>query len=398
MNWIEQLKEIHPLFKIYSLKMPKKIIFGLNSLEKITEEAKNMGGKKALLITDKNLEKTNLVKNVIQYLEKAGYNIEVFSEVEPEPKLEKSEGIKNIVEGKNFDLIVGFGGGSVLDTAKIASILATNPGKIEDYLGFDLVKKPGLPKILIPTTAGTGSEVTRVSVFTKGNTKVSVYSDYLFADVAIVDPLVTISLPPHLTASTGFDALSHAIEAYMSLSGNILTDTISLKVIEIISKYLRKAYFNGDDIEARYYMSIAATMAGICIANAMACLGHAIGLVLGAKYHLSHGVSCALALPYTIEYNSIVLNEKIFNIAKALGEETNGSLEEISMKVVNSIKKLMKDVGLPISLKEIKGASIEDIPELAQETIKIKRLLILNPRKVSYEDTIKIFNKMFEVN
>jgi alcohol dehydrogenase class IV len=396
MNEIEQLREIHPLFKIYTLKMPKKIIFGINALEKIVEEAKNISGKKALLITDKILEKTNLVGNVIQYLEKAGYNVEIFNEVEPEPKLEKSEEIRNIVERKNFDLIVGFGGGSVLDTAKIASILATNPGKIEDYLGFDLVKNPGLPKILIPTTAGTGSEVTRVSVFTKGNTKVSVYSDYLFADVAIVDPLVTISLPPNLTASTGFDALSHAIEAYISLSGNILTDAISLKVIEIISKYLRKAYFNGNDIEARYNMSIAATMAGICIANAMACLGHAIGLVLGAKYHLSHGVSCALALPYIIEYNSIVLEEKIFNIAKALGEEINGSLEEISIKVVNSIKKLMKDVGLPISLKEIKGASIEDIPELAQETIKIKRLLIHNPRKVSYEDTIRIFNKMFE--
>ncbi|MEM3406418.1 MAG: iron-containing alcohol dehydrogenase [Candidatus Aenigmatarchaeota archaeon] len=398
MNEIEQLREIHPLFKIYYLKMPKKIIFGLNSLERITEEAKNIGGKKALLITDKSLEKTNLVKNVIQYLEKAGYSIEVFNEVEPEPKLSTSEGIKNIVEGKNFDLIVGFGGGSVLDTAKIASILATNPGKIEDYLGFDLVKKPGLPKILIPTTAGTGSEITRVSVFTKGNTKVSVYSDYLFADVAIVDPLVTISLPPHLTASTGFDALSHAIEAYMSLGGNILTDTISLKVIEIISKYLRRAYFNGNDIEARYYMSIAATMAGICIANAMVCLGHAIGLVLGVKYHLSHGVSCALALPYTIEYNSMVLEEKIFNIAKALGERIDSSLEENSIKVVNSIKKLMKDVGLPISLKEIKGASMEDIPELAQETIKIKRLLIHNPRKVSYEDAIGIFNKMFEMH
>ncbi len=396
MNEIEQLKEIHPLFKIYTLKMPKKIIFGLNALEKLIEEAKNIGGKKALLITDKNLEKTNLVKNVIQYLEKAGYSVEIFNEVEPEPKLSTSEGIRNVVEGKNFDLIVGFGGGSVLDTAKIASILATNPGKIEDYLGFDLVKNPGLPKILIPTTAGTGSEITRVSVFTKGNTKVSVYSDYLFADVAIIDPLVTISLPPHLTASTGFDALSHAIEAYISLSGNILTDTISLKVIEIISKYLRKAYFNGNDIEARYHMSIAATMAGICIANAMVCLGHAIGLVLGTKYHLSHGVSCALALPYTIEYNSIVLEEKIFNIAKALGEKINDSLEETSMKVVNSIKKLMKDVGLPISLKEIKGASIEDIPELAQETIKIKRLLIHNPRKVSYEDAIRIFNKMFE--
>ena len=396
MNEIEQLREIHPLFKIYTLKMPKKIIFGINALEKIVEEAKNISGKKALLITDKILEKTNLVGNVIQYLEKAGYNVEIFNEVEPEPKLEKSEEIGNIVRGRDFDLIVGFGGGSVLDTAKIASILATNPGKIEDYLGFDLVKNPGLPKILIPTTAGTGSEVTRVSVFTKGNTKVSVYSDYLFADVAIVDPLVTISLPPNLTASTGFDALSHAIEAYISLSGNILVDAISLKVIEIISKYLRKAYFNGNDIEARYHMSIAATMAGICITNAIVNLGHAIGLVLGAKYHLSHGVSCALALPYAIEYNSIVLEEKIFNIAKALGEEINGSLEEISIKVVNSIKKLMKDVGLPISLKEIKGASIEDIPELAQETIKIKRLLINNPRKVSYEDTIRIFNKMFE--
>jgi alcohol dehydrogenase class IV len=396
MNEIEQLREIHPLFKIYTLKMPKKIIFGINALEKIVEEAKNISGKKALLITDKILEKTNLVGNVIQYLEKAGYNVEIFNEVEPEPKLEKSEEIGNIVRGRDFDLIVGFGGGSVLDTAKIASILATNSGKIEDYLGFDLVKNPGLPKILIPTTAGTGSEVTRVSVFTKGNTKVSVYSDYLFADVAIVDPLVTISLPPNLTASTGFDALSHAIEAYISLSGNILVDAISLKVIEIISKYLRKAYFNGNDIEARYHMSIAATMAGICITNAIVNLGHAIGLVLGAKYHLSHGVSCALALPYAIEYNSIVLEEKIFNIAKALGEEINGSLEEISIKVVNSIKKLMKDVGLPISLKEIKGASIEDIPELAQETIKIKRLLIHNPRKVSYEDTIRIFNKMFE--
>jgi len=396
MNEIEQLRELHPLFKIYTLKMPKKIIFGLNALEKIVEEAKNIGGKKALLITDKNLEKTNLVGNVIQYLEEAGYSVEIFNEVEPEPKLEKSEEIGNIVKGRNFDLIVGFGGGSVLDTAKIASILATNPGKIEDYLGFDLVKNSGLPKILIPTTAGTGSEITRVSVFTKGNTKVSVYSDYLFADVAIVDPLVTISLPPHLTASTGFDALSHAIEAYISLSGNILVDAISLKVIEIISKYLRKAYFNGNDIEARYHMSIAATMAGICITNAMVNLGHAMGLVLGAKYHLSHGVSCALALPYAIEYNSIVLEEKIFNIAKALGEEINDSLEEISIKVVNSIKKLMKDVGLPISLKEIKGASIEDIPELAQETIKIKRLLIHNPRKVSYEDAIRIFNKMFE--
>lgn len=395
MDEIEEIKGLHPLFKIHYLKIPRKIIFGLNALEKITEEAKNINGKKALLITDKNLEKAGLVKNVIQYLEKAGYSTEVFNEVEPEPKLDKSEEIRNIIDGKNFDLVIGFGGGSVLDTAKIASILATNPGKIEDYLGFDLIKKPGLPKILIPTTAGTGSEITRVSVFSKGNTKVAVYSDYLFADVAIIDPLLTISLPPHLTASTGFDALTHAIEAYISLSGNIFTDTISLKVIEIISKYLRRAYFNGNDIEARYYMSIAAALAGICIANAMVCLGHAIGLILGVKYHLPHGVSCALALPYIIEYNSIALGEKIYNIAKALGEKAEGSLDEITIKVVNSIKKLMKDVGLPISLKEIKGASIKDIPELAKETIKIQRLIIHNPRKVNYEDAIKIFEKMF---
>ncbi len=284
--------------------------------------ARRLGGDKALIVTDKVIVKTGLVERVSKSLEQAGLSVQVFDEVEPEPKLEVAEKAAEFSRKSGCNLVIGVGGGSVLDMAKVASIAPTNPGKMADYVGVGLIKQAGLPKILIPTTAGTGSEVTNIAVVSLAaeEIKSGIVGPQLMADVAIVDPEATLTMPPRLTASTGIDALTHAVEALMSVNSNPLTDALAYEAVKLVFRNLRKACYQGENLEARYGMSLAALLAGLAFGSAGVCGGHALAYAFAVKYNVPHGIACGLALPYIMEYNLPVCEEKLARIAVLAGE------------------------------------------------------------------------------
>ena len=379
---------------IFSILTPSKILIGNNSIENIGEEATKLGANKVLIITDIGIVQAGIIDRIKNILENNNLVVGIFDRVEPEPHAKVVYDCVKEMEGGNYNLLVGIGGGSVIDVTKGVSVLVTNGGKLNDYYGFDKLRKPGLKKIQIPTTAGTGSEVTNVSVLIDENEeKVVIYSPYLFADLAIVDPVLTLSMPPKITAHTGMDALCHAIESYTSVDANTFTDTINLKAISLIGRSLRKAVFQGNkDLNSRYDMSVASLFAGISFSIAGCNAVHALALALGGKYHIPHGLSNALMLPSVIEFNLPGNYEKFKNIAKALGEHVEDiSVIEGAHKAVWAIKKLSEDIGIPQKLRDL-DVKKEDIMELSKIAIKAERLLIHNPRKLNLEDIIKIYH------
>jgi len=303
---------------------PTSVLFGIGAISQLGMEAKRLGATRALIITDKGVVESGLVREGIEALEAEGIKAMIFDEVEPEPPIRVVDECTKRLKSDQFDIVVGFGGGSAIDTAKAASVLITNDRPISAYFGIDLVEKRGLPKIFIPTTAGTGSEVSRVSILTdeKEMVKRAVFSNFLLADVVIVDPLLTLTMPLTLTADTGIDALVHAIEAYVSKKATRFSDLLALEAIHLIGRSISKAYAKGQDIEARSNMAFASLIAGMAFSSGGLGAVHALAYPLGTAFHLPHGRSNAIMLPHVMEFNLIGNAEKFSDIAKALGEKT----------------------------------------------------------------------------
>jgi alcohol dehydrogenase class IV len=297
------------------------------------------------------------------------------------------------LKAEKCDLIIGVGGGSSLDVAKGTSIMATNEGSILSFSGMDRVPKRPLSKILIPTTAGTGSEVTRILVITDeaSNIKTSVYSNYVLADVAIVDPLMTLSMPPKITADTGMDALVHAIETYVSFNATPFSNILAIEAIELISKNLLKAYAKGENIEARYNMSLAATISGLAFGSGGLGAVHALSNPLGIEYHLPHGRTNAIMLPHVMAFNLMGNPTNFVRIAETMGKRVEGlSTMEASHLAVEAVKELLIGLNIPIQLKDY-GISQKDISKLVEGAMKVSRLFAFNPRNLIREDIEEIY-------
>jgi len=273
-------------------------------------------------------------------------------------------------------------------------VMAKNRGKVKNYVAARTFKA-GLPKILIPTTAGTGSEVSQAAVVTLNNKQKASFSDsHFFADVAIVDPVLTVTMPQKVTASTGIDALSHAIEAMMSSDSNPIIDALSLEAIRLINNNIKLAYVKGDNLEARSNMSWAALLGGMVL-YAKAVYGHSFSYTIGPRYGFSHGLSCALALPYVMNYNLPACNGKFLSIATCMGENVeNLSRSDGTFRAVVAVKKLIEDVNLPSSLKEA-GVPKEDLPILAEELVNVYPRQN-NPRIITKEEAIKLYERAWE--
>ena len=381
--------------RTHHFRAPTKIVFSVNSIEKVAAEAKRLNGKKICLISDEVITKLGIVDKVRKQLEEKHYVTDVFDEVKPEPSLANAEAIAEYVREKNCNLIVGIGGGSVMDVAKIASAMARNQGKVSDYVAAGTFKKHGLPKILIPTTAGTGSEVSQAAVVTLKDKRKASFSDpHLFADVAIVDPTLTMTMPKEITATTGIDALSHAVEAMMSSDSNPIIDALSLEAVKLIKDNLKLAYDQGDNLNARIKMSWAAVLGGMVI-YAKAVYGHSFSYTIGPKYDFSHGLSCALALPYVMDYNLPACVDKFLSIAASMREHVeNVSRLDDAFKAVVAVKKLIEDVKLPSSLREA-GVPKKDLQVLAEELITFYPRQN-NPRMITKEDAIKLYERAWE--
>jgi len=383
----------------------KRLVFGVNASKTIGLEIKRLIGKRAkvFLVTDKGIKKAGLVDKISSIVEKEGFELEVYDKNEAEPTIESARKITNAVREDTYDVVIGVGGGSALDAAKIAAIMYTNPGDISNYLSYteDLVKNKPLPKILVPTTSGTGSEVTPyVVVISENNIKNFITSPFAVADVAIVDPLMTITCPPKQTAASGMDALSHALEAILSLRSTPISDAYAFSAVKLVSDNLRRAYHWGQNLEARYNMSLAATLSGIAISTpAVIVIGHCIAEILGPLYGIPHGVICGITAPYMMEYNLPARTEKLALIASHLGEDTCGlSVREAAQKAIKAVRTLVEDVELPKSLKEV-NIPRTDIQKIAKLIIKEQEhwfLPDLNPRKLTMENVTALIEKMWE--
>ena len=348
---------------------PTKIIYGKGSIKEIPLEMENHNKKKAVIVTDKFLyENHKKVKECIELLgKKCCY---IYYDVPPDSSLETVNSLYNKIKELNVDTVISIGGGSVIDTGKAIAILLKEGGRIEDHLGFQSLSRPQTFHIAVPTTAGTGSEVTKYIVLkdTEKGQKLIIGENYVIPNIAILDPELTLTLPPKLTASTAIDALSHCIESLHSLQSQPISDGLALYGIELIFNYLPKVLKEPNSLHYRGQLQIAATLGGIAFDNAQVGLVHAFAHVIGAKFNIHHGVAIGVMLPYVIKFNSVEKRcEEIYKrILLNLGIERTGTkIEQNPTNLVKRLKEFIKGVGLPTTLKElnIKKESIEDIAE-----------------------------------
>ena len=381
--------------KIISFRSPHLIIAGVGSLERLGQEAKALEAKKALLVTDKGVVESGVAEKVQVLLKKEGMAIDVFDKVISDPDIGCAEACIEMAKRGKYDLIIGVGGGSSMDIASVASVMSTNPGTVHDYLGVNLVKKPGIPTILIPTTAGTGAEATPNAILTdlEAKLKKAIVSPYILPRVAIVDPLLSFSMPPTVTSSSGIDALTHAIESYTSNNATLLTDLFAKEAIILIGRSLRTAVANGNNLQARYDMSIGSLYAGIAIANAGVTAVHALAYPLGGQFNVAHGIANGLFLPYVMEFNVLGDIPKFAQIAQFLGEKVqNLPLLERAYHAAKVVKAIYRDLKIPQSLTELKVPK-EAIPDMAKAALNVTRLMVNNPREMTVEDVERIYEK-----
>lgn len=382
--------------RIVSFKIPGELVMGTGSIKQLSALTARFG-RHALLVTDPGVIKAGLLEIVQDVLGEADVKTDVFAGVEPDPKMQIVHECADRIRSSSPDVIIGLGGGSAMDIAKTSSIVAKCGGAIENYLGIDNIPAKGFPTILIPTTAGTGSEVTPVAVLTDevNNLKKGVVSDFLYADVALVDPNLTVSVPPHVTAYTGMDTLTHAIEAYTNKYAIALTDTLALRAVSLVGEHLRKAVMCGDAMPSREGMALASTYGGMCLGCVNTAAVHALAYPLGGTFHVPHGIANSLLLPYVMEYNLPGSIEKYVSIALALGEHVEGlSRREAAAKAVRAVRTLAEDIGIPLTLG---GLNIprKDIPAMAKAALKVTRLLRNNPRPVTEKDACEIYERAY---
>lgn len=377
------------------------IIFGYDSLRQIGQQAKKLGAGRALLISGPRVQQAGILDKALAYLKEEGVAVEVNIQDRdtPEPAVEVVEETGAIAKQGKFDVIIGVGGGSILDVSKMAAALVTNPGTTRDYFGREKVPRRGTPTIIVPTTAGTGAEVTKHAIFLDReiNVKKVVASSNLLPNVAIVDPELTVTCPPSVTASSGIDAYIHAAEAFLSKNANTITDTLALESVSLITKWLGPAFADGQDREARYHMSLASMMAGVVLNNSGTSLVHAMAYPVGGEHHTPHGVTLSALLLACFEYVSVAKAQKMVALAKAMGEDVDGlPLREAVDCFLESLHYLIRSVELPASLSDL-GISREetDIHQWAVEAHKEQRLLSRSPRVLSVEDIEKIYENAF---
>jgi 1,3-propanediol dehydrogenase len=373
-----------------------KIYFQPGSIKRLGEEVKALRGRKVLLVTDKGVRNSGLLAKALESLEKEGLSQAVFDEVEPNPSRETAQKGYALFKEKGCDTLVAVGGGSPMDTAKAIGIQATNPEPLLKYEGANKVANPLPPLIAVPTTAGTGSEVTGAAVITDRTRKykVPMRSPFLIPRVALLDPEVLATLPPPVLASTGMDALTHACETYVSTLTNPLSQGLAYESIRLIGKYLRPLYANPDNREAQGYMMLASTMAGMAFFNGRLGAVHMLAHPLGGHFDIPHGLANAILLPHCMDFSRMAAPDLFSRIAEALGKDIRGfTVEEASRKAAEGVREIMVDTRIPTRLREV-GAKKEAFEAMAKDGIA-SGIHASNPRKVMLEDAIALYEAAF---
>ena len=381
--------------KDFIFQMPRKMEVGFSKSREIAKIIKEMELKSVLIVVDYNLKKMGIVDYIFDNLNEGNISFTIFDDIKNEPTItEIDQAIHDLKVTSNFDGVVGIGGGSTIDVAKLLAVSGSIKGSIRDCLGANLIKESSIPTIMVPTTSGTGAEVTPNAIVKDPveGWKKGVVSSYLIPDRVILDPELTLSLPPKITAETGLDAFTHAIECFICNKSNPISDLFALDSIRLINNYLRRAVRNGSDKEARYYMAISSLYGGIAITNSGTGGVHALAYPLGGKYSISHGLSNSILLAEVMEFNAKAVPEKFIKVAEVMGIETTiFSEEKIVKSVVDEIRKLVKDVGITIEGLEVSEKVLDELATLAIS--EQQRLLKNNPRPISYEDARQIYKK-----
>ena len=393
--------------KSYQVRFPRGVHFGLGVSEKAGEIAKSYGGKKILIVTDRMLKPTGIIEKITQILYKSGLQPVVYDGVVTEPTTQQVEEGLAIYKKENCDVIIALGGGACLDAGKGIAVLATNGGRLQDYEGRGKIAVPKAPLICIPTTAGTGSEVSWGTVITDTERKVKfiVHSPLNIPEEAVEDPLLTLSMPPSITASSGMDALTHAIEGFISareanqgFGSSPLIQYFALPAIELISKNLRQAWANGRDIEARSNMLLGQLLAGFTFANNGTTLAHGMARPLGAYFHIPHGLANAICLPRVMEFTWVAVPDKFAMIARAMGEDVSHlSLIEAAQKAVEAVKRLCQDVQIPkmSSLGVNREEYIRVLTQMAKDGLASGTPQV-NPRVPTEKEIVELFNLVYD--
>ena len=383
--------------KTFSFTGAKKIVFGNGSFAGLAEHLAELKMSRPLVVLDGNLAGTGFGGKVAALMEKAKIGYVLFDKAAPEPPIELADEGAKLALRKKCNGVIGIGGGSAMDLAKAIAVIAANRGKAEDYLGLNKVPGPGLPKIMVPTTAGTGSEVTFTAVFIrkKLKKKEGMNSPYLYPELALLDPELTLTLPPHPTAATGIDALCHAIESYTSINASPMSELLSLEAIRLISENLRTAVHDGTNIEAREAMLLGSLYAGLGLANAGVTAVHSLSYPLGGKYGISHGLANTIMLPRVMAFNLPGAQEKFVDVAEIMGEIVDDlPLREAAYLSVEAVESLIEDCGVFTTLEELEIPEA-DFPELAKVAMTVARPLANNPCKMTLEEMVEIYQECY---
>ena len=377
-----------------SLYFPKKLVFGKGKVAELKDEVIRLAAKKVLIISIDPLRTT--VNTIKSELEAQNIEVSIDTTIVQEPYFSDFRKLMVKVAPVNPDVVIGIGGGSVLDIAKMVAAQVENEQKLEDYVGIGLLKGRKKALICVPATSGTGSEASpnAILVDDSDGQKKGIISPYLVPDLVIIDPLLTISVPPSITAATGIDALTHCLEAYTNKFAHPMIDLYAYEGMRLIASNIVKTVKDGADEDARTKVALGSFYGGICLGPVNTAGVHALSYPLGSMFHLAHGLSNALLLPYVMEYNLPASAKRYADVAIALGCERDGDDTLTAKKGIDKIRELIKECGIPATLKEV-NIPKEAIPQMAKDAIKIQRLLKNNPREITEQDAVDIYNAAY---
>lgn len=378
---------------IHKFVMPE-VIFGNGSIRQVGESCVRLGATNVFIVSDPGVMEAGWLDVVVRSCRQAGLSYTTFHDITINPKDKEVEKGCRIYLENECDAVIGVGGGSSIDVAKAIAILVTNGGRIHDYEGVDKIRYPLPPQVMVPTTAGSGSEVSQFSVIvdTETEKKMTIISRSLIPDIAIIDPETLSTKSPHLTASTGLDVLTHGIEAYVSLAATPLTDVHAKNAISLVAEYLRPSVASKMNIEAKINMAMACLQAGLAFSNAILGAVHAMSHAVGGKYNLLHGAVNSILLPHVMEYNLLANPKKFADIALFLGVDIRGmSNMEAGNKAIEHVKQLTMDIGTPQRLADI-GVEKDQLKRMSVSAFH-DACMITNPRDVTIEDIEELFRK-----
>lgn len=350
-----------------------------------------------MFVTDPGVMKLGLPKQAIDSLESAGYEVTIFQDVEADPAIAIIDNAVQVAKENKVDLVIGFGGGSSMDVAKLVALLTISKQSLDDIYGVGQATGSRLPLALVPTTAGTGSEVTPISIVTTGESeKKGVVSPLLLPDLALLDAELTLGLPGHITAATGIDAMVHAIEAYTSknANNNPMSQTLARQALLLLGDNIKEAVQNGSSIEARSNMLLGSMLAGQAFANSPVAAVHALAYPIGGQFHVAHGLSNSLVLPFVMQFNAENCTEQYAELAPLVfpNYDFTGSAQAIANRFIEKMAELTKTLGLKTTLREV-GITSDNLEELSTDAMRQTRLLVNNPREVTLEDAYKIYKQ-----